>query len=274
MKISQYDARKWELKGTKRIFPLGHERIESYLGGWPPPSTTKDPPMKDITIQEVLTCLHASPSLEAGQRYQECTDPPYNALAHQDGLGVVNDVVALLENGTKLLFFNGIHDLICNHVGTEVMLTKLPWSKREYWIQSKRYSWTLSSHDDNTAEVVGYVKEYENLQYLKVLDSGHMVPMDVPNVALEMIRIFISRDEKSFSTLQQDLTSSAQTTAASCPVCPTVCKTTTEHDNDNEDDEGNTSSSMITVARSWIGALVAVTLFLGVFLHVRNQRRQ
>ena len=73
---------------------------------------------------------------------------------------------------------------------------------------------------------------------------------------------------------QQDLTSSAQTTAAaSCPVCSTVCKTTTEHDNnnDNKDDKDNMSSSLITVARSWIGALVAVMLFLGVFLYVRNQ---
>ena len=272
LKISQYDARNWEPRGSNRIFPLGHERIESYLGGWPPRSDTKDPPMTDITTEEVLTSLHAMPSREAGQRYQECTDPPYMALAHQDGLGVVRDVVELLESGTKLLFFNGIHDLICNHVGNEVMLTNLPWSKRDDWIQSSRYSWTLSSNDQ-TAAVVGYVKEYENLQYLKVLDSGHMVPMDVPHVALEMIRIFVSR-ETSFSTSKQVLGNAQDAVAASCPVCPNVCNTATESDNDEDNNANTPSLSMITVSQSWIGALGAVALFLGVFLYKRKQQQQ
>lgn len=120
LKVSQYDARHWELKHASRVFPAGHERLESYLGGWPTPSGDPDMNVKD----QVLESLHATYSTEAGQRYQECTDPPYNALAHQDGLGVVDDVVALLEDNVQLLFFNGIQDLICNHVGNEVALMK------------------------------------------------------------------------------------------------------------------------------------------------------
>jgi hypothetical protein len=41
-------------------------------------------------------------------------------LKHQDGLGVTQDVVDLLNNNVRLLFFNGIEDMICNHVGNEI----------------------------------------------------------------------------------------------------------------------------------------------------------
>ena len=210
-RISQYDARNWEKKHAARTFPLGHERIESYLGGWPTPK--EDPGMN--VMNDVLKAIHAEPSHEAGQRYMECTDPPYNALAHQDGLGVVDEVVSLLNDGVRLLFFNGMEDLICNHVGNEVLLMKLPWEHGNDWIQAKRYSWTAAKQ----SEVSGYVKEFENLTFLKVLHSGHMVPMDVPEVALDMMRVFMY--ETSFQSSEQDLQRAIEKAGAECPACPT-----------------------------------------------------
>ena len=44
---------------------------------------------------------------------------------------------------------------------------------------------------------VGYIKTYKNLQSLLVLNSGHMVPMDVPKIALDMISKFLN--DKEFS---------------------------------------------------------------------------
>jgi carboxypeptidase D len=260
LKISQYDATTWELKSNKRTFPLGHERVESYLGGWPTPNN--DPKMSNNIKDAVLEAIHATYSQDAGQRYQECTDPPYNALAHQDGLGVVNDVVALLEDNVRLLFFNGMNDLICNHVGTEVMLLNLPhYSKRNDYLDAQRYSWSFQS------KVVGYIKEYENLSYLKVLNSGHMVPMDLPEVALEMMRNFLFH--KSFQSSPQVLDNADKDESDECPICPT-CNTTTK----NDDDDANPASGLASiVAHSWIGAMVAVVLFLGVFLFMRKQRQ-
>ena len=63
------------------------------------------------------------------------------------------------------------------------------------------------------------MKEYENLMYLKVLESGHMVPMDVPDVSLDMLRIFVFGG--SFGDYQQDIIGLAKGKAGeSCPVCP------------------------------------------------------
>lgn len=271
-RISQYDARNWERKHAARTFPPGHKRVESYLGGW---QTPNDDPSMNV-VEQVLEAIHATPSHEAGQRYQECTDPPYNALAHQDGLGVVDDVVALLEDDVKLLFFNGLEDLICNHVGNEVMLMKLPWKHRDHWIESKRYSWTAAKE----TEVSGYVKEFENLTFLKVLHSGHMVPMDVPNVALDMMRIFMYG--KSFESAVQDLGRSQDEATADCPACPACPQEparTAVNSSDataktpgSQDDDSN-SVMRYVVEHSWIGAVLAVSVFLGAFLYVRRRQR-
>jgi len=271
-RVSQYDARNWENKHSSRTFPPGHERVESYLGGWPTP---KDDPGMDV-MTKVLEAIHATASHEAGQRYMECTDPPYNALAHQDGLGVVDDVVALLHDDAKMLFFNGLEDLICNHVGNEVMLMNLPWEHRDDWIEAKRYSWTAAK----ATQVSGYVKEFENLSYLKVMGSGHMVPMDVPDVALDMMRIFMYG--KSFESSEQDLGRAMKEAGSECPVCPT-CPEPSEmkpSNSLNPEDEGvggdEDSNSMMqyVVAHSWLGAVLAVSVFLGAFLYVRRWQQR
>lgn len=72
--VSQYDYRLWERKSQPRDFPPGHQDVEAYLGGRG---------HIDSDVQAVLAAIHSTPSWEAGQRYQECTDPPYNALKHQ-----------------------------------------------------------------------------------------------------------------------------------------------------------------------------------------------
>ena len=72
--VSQYDYRSWELKSKPRDFPPGHRDVEAYLSGNGAISSD---------VQEVLAAVHSTPSWTAGQRYRECTDPPYNALQHQ-----------------------------------------------------------------------------------------------------------------------------------------------------------------------------------------------
>jgi carboxypeptidase D len=228
--VSQYDQRKWELKsGSSREFPPGHKDVEAYLG--------QAEKISNAPIQDVLKSIHAMPSWEAGQRYRECTDPPYNALAHQDGLGVTQDIIELLNhmddgsieseanidpgainiNKIQLLFFNGIHDLICNHVGNENALENLEWNFKNEFQIAERYGWKSASID----KLGGYMKEYENLYFLKVLNSGHMVPMDVPGVALDMLQTFIYK--QSFQTYKQNLNAengSDSGSSSSCSKCP------------------------------------------------------
>ena len=220
-KVSTYDQRKWEVNGQARDFPPGHKDVESYLGGGG---------KVDSDFSDVLEAIHSTPSKLAGQRYRECTDPPYNALKHQDGLGVTEDVVDLLNAGVRLLFFNGIHDLICNHVGNEIAVENFAWQHQSEYQQAKRYGWKSSS----IKKLAGYMKEYENLMFMKVLNSGHMVPMDVPDVSLDMMRTLVFQGD--FDNFEQALDRAPKGADdhcsgggnKDCPVCPAAASTSKE----------------------------------------------
>lgn len=168
---SGYDIRMSEPAHGSRDFPPGHKVVETYLGGHALPANEVGT-MTSTVWQQVLQAIHASAATDAGQTYEECTDPPYNALAGNDGKGVVDDVVEVLEHPDKvqLLFFNGIYDIICNHVGNERFLEKLPWKHNAEWFLEGRYAWFASSAAG--AKVSGYMKEFENLKFLKIMDAG------------------------------------------------------------------------------------------------------
>jgi carboxypeptidase D len=170
--VSIYDARKTDLKRSARVFPPGHQVVEAYLGGWP---LAGDSGKLSVDISsQVLEAIHADSAASAGQRYQECSGPPYLALSNQDGLGVVDDIIAILEHKDRirLLFFNGVEDLVCNHVGNEIMLENLQWTHRQDWIEANRYAWRAQSED--VSKVSGYMKEYGNLSFLKGTDFWKM----------------------------------------------------------------------------------------------------
>ena len=84
-KVSQYDTRLWEKKGQSRSFPMGHKDVETYLGGR---THSQNPPL-NVNYRDVLQAIHATESIDARQTYEECTDPPYVALEHQDGKGTL-----------------------------------------------------------------------------------------------------------------------------------------------------------------------------------------
>lgn len=140
---------------------------------------------------------------------------------------MTRDVVDLLNDGIRLLFFNGVNDLICNHVGNEIAVENFQWKYQGEFQTSKRYGWKSPSK----GQLGGYMREYQNLMYLKVLGAGHMVPMDLPDVSLDMMRNFVFGN--SFSDYEQGLVGSkkgnggqncpvspANTGCEACPLCP------------------------------------------------------
>ena len=76
---SRYDVRSYAKSSS--AFPPNHDRVERYLNS-----------------KAVRAALHAS---KCSIAFKECTDPPYNALKHQDGLGVTKEVAFLLDRKVK-----------------------------------------------------------------------------------------------------------------------------------------------------------------------------
>jgi len=202
---SMYDTRLFIQRGH---FPAGKHVVEAYLGG-----INREPARSNS--KKVLKAIHATQAATAGQQYLECTDPPYDALSHLDGVGVVDEIGRMLDDGVRLLFFNGMNDVVCNHVRNEMAIELLPWENITKWQEADRYAWDGSGKA--TGAPAGYMKEFENLLYLKIKDSGHMVPMDQPERALDMIRTFIY--ERSFQEGRQQALS-ASVNGETCPSCP------------------------------------------------------
>jgi len=90
----------------------------------------------------------------------------------------------LLDN-YKVLIYNGQLDIILGPPLTEKFLRTIEWSGAEVYRQAKRKIWKLN---DN---VVGYERDAKNFRQVIVLAAGHLVPLDQPASAFNMIDRFI-----------------------------------------------------------------------------------
>lgn len=191
--VSIYDYRLFDHPG-RRVFPPGHQTVERYMNQ----AGVKD-------------ALHAT---ESPLSFQECTDPPYDHLKAQDGLGVTGEVARILEEGVRALFFNGAFDVICNHVGNEVLLQELAWSGQDEFLAAGRAVWLpVGGGAAGEGKPGGYAKSSGLLTYLVVAGAGHMVPLDVPVAALDMIGRFLKG--ASFADKPQTISMSIAPPAAS-----------------------------------------------------------
>jgi len=113
--------------------------------------------------------------------YQLCSGRVAAALSPQDYLtNSILELAPVIEGGVKILFYTGEMDYICNWKGTQKFLSEFQWSGRTAW--NKRVL---------VKSKYGMEKSYLNLRFIKFKDSGHMVPHDQPELALEMLNEFI-----------------------------------------------------------------------------------
>lgn len=120
--------------------------------------------------------------------YAGCGDAPYYALQGDlersyDGL-----IPPLLEEGVSVLVYSGRNDFLCNWHGNQAWVDSLMWSRAGEWAAAPTSRWRAGA-----ASNAGTVKQVGPLALITVNNAGHMVPMDKPAVALEMIRAFLSK---------------------------------------------------------------------------------
>uniref|UniRef100_A0A667YHR5 Carboxypeptidase n=1 Tax=Myripristis murdjan TaxID=586833 RepID=A0A667YHR5_9TELE len=86
----------------------------------------------------------------------------------------------------RVLVYNGDVDMACNFLGDEWFVESL-----HQQVEVKRRPWVYSDADGQ--QVGGFVKEFNNIAFLTVKGSGHMVPTDKPVAAYAMFSRFIKR---------------------------------------------------------------------------------
>ncbi|CAH0480813.1 unnamed protein product [Peronospora belbahrii] len=158
------------------------------------PSVSAYPPARDMFVKymnkmEVRKAVHGNE--DQNFRFNMCSDGVYRGLVKFDGVSTLDTVQSLLQGGFRMLFYNGQWDMMCNHYGTEKMLLSLNWNGSKAYQQAKKYTWRVK---DRT-EPAGFAQQDGNLTYVVVTGAGHIVPMDVPDVAVEMLHRFVNRLE-------------------------------------------------------------------------------
>ena len=90
-----------------------------------------------------------------------------------------------LAKHVRVLLYSGDLDLSCNILGTTATLEQFNWLEQP-WHQAERALWRIEGTVKDVAGDYSYLDDGQ-FGFLVVHKSGHLVPMDRPDVALDLI---------------------------------------------------------------------------------------
>jgi len=112
----------------------------------------------------------------------------------------------LLHDGLDVLLYAGDVDYICNWLGNKKWALDLEWDGKTEFVAAEDKPWMLT-----TGENMGRIRSHENFKFLQVYNAGHMVPMDQPQAASEMLNSWLdgslgveAEDDYDFVLGQED----------------------------------------------------------------------
>ena len=154
---------------------------------WPPDLKTVTP---YLHRKDVLEALHISPG--KGPGWTECNGAVGSAFAVQKSKPSITLLPDLLKE-VELLLFSGAEDLICNHIGTEELISNMEWNGGKGFEISPG-TWAPRRDWEFEGEAAGFYQEARNLTYVLFYNASHMVPFDYARRSREMLDKFMNVD--------------------------------------------------------------------------------
>lgn len=144
---------------------------------WPP---TLDSTYEYLRRKDVREALHVD-SIHKPEGWVECNSRVGSGIDTDiNGKASVTLLPEILEAGIPVLLFAGDKDLICNHIGVERIAERLKWGGLG-WDSPMKKKWTVNNKD------AGYWRTNRNLTYVSIADASHMVGVDKPIEAHDMM---------------------------------------------------------------------------------------
>jgi len=128
----------------------------------------------------VLKALGVSPNAE----YSDCNQVVHTLLL-MDWMTNLDVRIPSLLQDYRVLVYSGELDFICNWMGGYYWASELNWPGKQQFNQTAFADWYVQK------SVAGQFKTVDNFTFLKVAKAGHMVPMDQPANALDMLKRFL-----------------------------------------------------------------------------------
>ncbi|KAG7819880.1 hypothetical protein KL909_004629 [Ogataea angusta] len=168
--VNMYDYRK-------------HDYFPACGSNWP-----EDLP--NVTKFLNLDAVQKALNLKSPKRWHEC-DGKVEFFFRPEHSAKSFDLLPKLLEKIKITLFAGDKDIICNHKSIEMLIEKLQISPGQFgFTQSRKSGWIYDGQE------VGEIETQSNLTYVKVFNSSHMVPYDLPEVSRGLFDIITNSVEK------------------------------------------------------------------------------
>eukprot|EP00405_Crypthecodinium_cohnii_P020064 CAMPEP_0206481266 /NCGR_PEP_ID=MMETSP0324_2-20121206/38034_1 /ASSEMBLY_ACC=CAM_ASM_000836 /TAXON_ID=2866 /ORGANISM="Crypthecodinium cohnii, Strain Seligo" /LENGTH=481 /DNA_ID=CAMNT_0053958705 /DNA_START=58 /DNA_END=1503 /DNA_ORIENTATION=+ len=106
----------------------------------------------------------------------------------------------MLADGIKALIYAGDVDYICNWLGNMKWTQKLEWAHKDDFNAAPNKDYKLNGKGDTVAKL----RSSNGFSFMQVFNAGHMVPMDQPEVALQMVKDFTLGDLSDHASIETE----------------------------------------------------------------------
>jgi carboxypeptidase D len=157
---------------------------------WPSDLTKVTPYLRRT---DVTQALHINPGKSTG--WTECTgavSSSFRASNSKPAIEFLPEIVSQIP----VLLFSGAEDLICNHFGTEALISNMEWNGAKGF-ETSPGTWAPRRHWMFEGEAAGFWQEARDLTYVLFYNSSHMVPYDYARRTRDMLDRFMEVDISS-----------------------------------------------------------------------------
>jgi len=145
---------------------------------------------KYLRRSDVIEALHVT---STPHTWTECTSRVSSALSGDTSSPSYTLLPDLLKH-IKVTLFAGDKDLICNHVGIEMMIDNMSWNGATGY-NNGYVDWVVNG------KISGVYQSERNLTYIRMTNGSHMVPIDLPEESLSMFNSIIGINDEEKASL-------------------------------------------------------------------------
>ncbi|CAJ1939589.1 unnamed protein product [Sphenostylis stenocarpa] len=147
---------------------------------------TRKAPYMDDLVEQFLNIAEVKKALGINESfvYEICSDVVGEVL-QADVMKSVKHMVEYLARRSRVLLYQGQHDLKDGVVQSEVWVKTMKWEGIVEFLNAERKIWKVNG------ELAGYVQKWKSLTNVVVLGAGHLVPADQPLNSQAMIEDWV-----------------------------------------------------------------------------------
>lgn len=164
---------------------------------WPPDLADVTPYLRR---SDVVEALHISPGKRTG--WTECNGQVGSAFRARNSKPSIQLLPDLLKQVPTVLF-SGAEDLICNHIGTEELISNMEWNGGK-GMEVSPGNWAPRRDWVFEGQPAGFWQEARDLTYVLFYNSSHMVPFDYARRTRDMLDRFMGVDIGSIGGVPTD----------------------------------------------------------------------